>query len=295
MALFCVVLFLFVPKASPQRVTITWTNLVNVAVNGTVLQKTQGCDGCQDAEAISQEQLSADGYVEFAVGELNTLWMAGLSHGSDDSTYGDIDFGFRFNGGGYADILEGGTYAGGDTTYAPAPNVNRSFTVRLAVQAITFGSLAAKRINDPPFTVSATASSGLPVTFSIASGPATIDGNVVTVTGTGTVTVRASQAGDSTYAPAPNVNRSFSVTLAAQTIVFAPLANKRLVDPPFALSALSSSGLPVAFGIVSGPATIEDDVVTLTGTGTVTIRASQAGDGTYGPAPNVNRSFRVAQ
>jgi len=183
----------------------------------------------------------------------------------------------------------------GDTTYAPAPNVNRSFTVRLAVQTITFGSLAAKRINDPPFTVSATASSGLPVTFSIASGPATIDGNVVTVTGTGTVTVRASQAGDSTYAPAPNVNRSFSVTLAAQTIVFAPLANKRLVDPPFALSALSSSGLPVAFGIVSGPATIEDDVVTLTGTGTVTIRASQGGDGTYGPAPNVNRSFRVAQ
>jgi hypothetical protein len=51
----------------------------------------------------------------------------------------------------------------------------------------------------------------------------------------------------------------------------------------------------VAFGVVSGPATIEDDVVTLTGTGTVTIRASQAGDGTYGPAPNVNRSFRVAQ
>ena len=183
----------------------------------------------------------------------------------------------------------------GDTTYAPAPNVNRSFTVRLAVQTITFGSLVAKRINDPPFTVSATASSGLPVTFSIASGPATIDGNVVTITGTGTVTVRASQAGDSTYAPAPNVNRSFSVTLAPQTIAFAPLANKRLVDPPFALSALSSSGLPVAFSIVSGPATIEDDVVTLTGTGTVTIRASQGGDDTYGPAPNVNRSFRVTQ
>jgi hypothetical protein len=118
LALCCVVLFLFVPKASPQS-TITWTNLVNVAVDGTVLQKTQGCDGCQDAGATSQEQLSADGYVEFAVGELNTLWMAGLSHGSDDSTYGDIDFGFRFNGGGYADVLEGGAYAGGDTTYAP--------------------------------------------------------------------------------------------------------------------------------------------------------------------------------
>jgi hypothetical protein len=181
----------------------------------------------------------------------------------------------------------------GDGTYAPSPNVSRSFTVSLAVQTITFGSLVAKRINDPPFPVSATASSGLAVTFSIASGPATIDGNVVTITGTGTVTVRASQAGNSTYAPAPVVNRSFSVALAPHTIAFAPLASKRLVDPPFLLSASSSSGLPVTFSIASGPATIEGDVVMLTGTGTVTVRASQAGDGTYAPAPNVNRSFRV--
>jgi len=98
---------------------ITWTNLVNGAVSGTVLQKTSGCDGCQDAGATSLEQLSAEGYVEFTVGELNTLWMAGLSHGDDDTTYSDIDFGFRFNGAGYADILEDGMYAGGDTTYAP--------------------------------------------------------------------------------------------------------------------------------------------------------------------------------
>jgi len=99
------------------RSPITWTNLMNGAVSGTVLQKTSGCDGCQDAGATSLEQLSADGYVEFTVGELNTLWMAGLSHGNDDTTYSDIDFGFRFNGGGYADILEDGVYAGGDTTY----------------------------------------------------------------------------------------------------------------------------------------------------------------------------------
>src|SRR6476646_2446205 len=46
------------------------------------------------------------------------MWMAGLSHGNDDTTYADIDFGFRFNGGGYADVLENGIYAGGDTTYA---------------------------------------------------------------------------------------------------------------------------------------------------------------------------------
>ncbi|HKC54761.1 MAG TPA: hypothetical protein VKC35_01510, partial [Vicinamibacterales bacterium] len=98
---------------------MTWTNLVNVTVNGTIVQKTAGCDGCQDGGATSVEQLSADGYVEFTVGELNTMWMAGLSHGNDDTTYADIDFGFRFNGGGWADVLENGIYAaGGDTPYA---------------------------------------------------------------------------------------------------------------------------------------------------------------------------------
>ena len=104
--------------ASRAQTPITWTNLVNAAVSGTVLQKTAGCDGCQDAGATSQEQLSSDGYVEFRVGELNTLWMAGLSHGNDDTTYTDVDFSFRFNGAGYADVLENGIYAGGDTTYA---------------------------------------------------------------------------------------------------------------------------------------------------------------------------------
>src|SRR5262249_57107521 len=62
---------------------------------------------------------NSDGYVEFTVGELGTLWMAGLSHGNDDTTYADIDFGFRFNGAGYADVLENGVYAGGDATYVP--------------------------------------------------------------------------------------------------------------------------------------------------------------------------------
>jgi len=115
-------LFFFVQLfATPSRAqtAITWTNLVNTTVTETGVQKTAGCDGCQDAGASSQEQLSTDGYVEFKVGELNTMWMAGLSHGDDDTTYGDIDFGFRFNGAGYADVLEGGSYAGGDTTYAP--------------------------------------------------------------------------------------------------------------------------------------------------------------------------------
>ena len=113
-------LFVLVPvSASYAQTPVTWTSVVNADAASTAVQKTAGCDGCQDAGAVSQETLNGDGYVEFTVGELGTLWMAGLSHGNDDTTYADIDFGFRLNGGGYADVLEDGVYAGGDTTYAP--------------------------------------------------------------------------------------------------------------------------------------------------------------------------------
>jgi len=106
------------PTTLRAQTAITWANLVNTTITEAGVQKTAGCDGCQDAGASSNEQLSSDGYIEFRVGELNTMWMAGLSHGDDDTTYPDIDFGFRFNGAGYIDVLENGIYAGGDTTYA---------------------------------------------------------------------------------------------------------------------------------------------------------------------------------
>src|SRR5690349_18110822 len=106
------------PKASDQGVA--WTNMVNLTVNADVLQKTGGCDGCEDAGASSQQSLAqGDGYVEFTVGESDTFWVAGLSHGDSDTSIADIDFAWRFNGAGWADVLENGVYqSGGDTPYA---------------------------------------------------------------------------------------------------------------------------------------------------------------------------------
>lgn len=105
--------------ASARAQAVSWTSLVNTSVAGTALQKTGGCDGCDDAGAASQQELtSGDGYIEFAVGETGTFWMAGLSHGNDDTSYADIDFAFRFNGAGHADIVENGVYVpGGDVPY----------------------------------------------------------------------------------------------------------------------------------------------------------------------------------
>ena len=100
---------------------VLWTNAVNVSVVNGSLQKTAGCDGCDDAGAVSQQALiQGDGFVQFTVGEANTIWAAGFSHGNTDTTYSDIDFAFLFNGGGWAAVFENGIYQnGGDTPYAP--------------------------------------------------------------------------------------------------------------------------------------------------------------------------------
>jgi len=89
-----------------------------VAVLGSDLQKTGGCQGCNDAGALSRQMIrSGDGFAEFTVGEANTFWLAGLSHTGASTRYNDIDFAFRFNGAGRGDVMENGVYQGGDTTY----------------------------------------------------------------------------------------------------------------------------------------------------------------------------------
>jgi len=73
----------------------------------------------------------------------------------------------------------------------------------LLKQNISFNKIGKKQISDPPFTISASASSGLPIDYKFISGPATLDGNAVTLTGEpGIVTITANQNGNSIYYPA---------------------------------------------------------------------------------------------
>ena len=80
-------------------------------------------------------------------------------------------------------------------------------------QNINFNFISDKLTTDNPFQISASASSGLPVSFNIVSGPATISGNTISLNGnTGTVVVEASQNGNANYLPASTVTRTFNVT-----------------------------------------------------------------------------------
>ena len=92
------------------------------------------------------------------------------------------------------------------------PTSNFNGTLDTSYQAISFPQIPNKLNTDPPFQVTATSTSGLDVVFNILSGPATIAGNTITLTGdTGTVAVEATQPGNSTYNPAEPVIQRFAV------------------------------------------------------------------------------------
>ena len=80
------------------------------------------------------------------------------------------------------------------------------------VQYISMPDIPKQLTSNPPYTLEATATSGLPVSFEMISGPATIDGNILTLTGeTGTVTLKAVQEGNDEWLPAPDAVKTFEV------------------------------------------------------------------------------------
>ena len=185
----------------------------------------------------------------------------------------------------------------GNATYAPAPNVSQTFTVAKANQTITFAALTGKIYGAAPFTVSATASSGLAVTFvSTTIAVCTVSGNTVTIIAGGTCTIQAQQAGNSNYNAAANVNQTFAVAKAAQTITFGALSGKTYGTPAFAVSATASSGLAITFSsTTTAVCTVTGSTVTIVTGGTCSIKASQAGNTNYLAATAVTQSFTVAK
>ena len=81
-------------------------------------------------------------------------------------------------------------------------------------QTIAFEPLSDRELTDQSFTLSASTTSGLPVTFvSSNTAVATVAGSTVTIVGAGTTEIKASQVGNDQYLPAEDVVRSFTVKL----------------------------------------------------------------------------------
>jgi gliding motility-associated-like protein len=166
--------------------------------------------------------------------------------------------------------------------------------VNFIIQTVSFTALQVMTYHDPPVTLIASASSGLPVTFTSSNSTvATISGNVLTANSTGTADITAMQSGNGTYAPARYI-RTLTVNLADQTITFPEPGTKTYGDPDFNLGATASSGLMVSYASDNpAVATISGATVHITGAGTAVITASQAGNNLYYSAIDVTATITV--
>jgi hypothetical protein len=124
--------------------------------------------------------------------------------------------------------INAGSYPSGiGASFAGASPFNASsgsgaLTVNRADQTITFDTPAGNPTyaypRDSTFTIGGSASSGLAVSFSVTSGPCSLSGTGVTITGVGTCVVQADQAGNANYNAAPSVSRNFTIDSSAPTI-----------------------------------------------------------------------------
>ncbi len=184
-------------------------------------------------------------------------------------------------------------YQQGNANYMSA-EARQYITVAKANQSVQFDAISTKTYGDAPFTLSARASTGLPVTFE-GSGPVQISGNQVTVTGAGEATILAKQTGNENYNAAPEVLQKLNIARAEQTVTLAAIPDKTMGDPDFPLEVRTSSGLSAVL-TVSGPAEVVGTTVRLKGAGPVTITASQPGNENYLPtAVSVSQRFTVAK
>ena len=180
-------------------------------------------------------------------------------------------------------------------------SVSANLEIEVQKNLQTLGQLAApanRNFSSTPISVSLPkASSGLPVVLSVKSGPATLSGNAVVPNSVGTIILAANQPGNATFSAAPEVTASFIIRKIPQTITpISRIANQAVGAPPLKLTPPSaSSGLPVTLSVKSGPATIADNVLTMSGSGNVVLAANQLGNATISAAPEVTISFSVVK
>lgn len=156
----------------------------------------------------------------------------------------------------------------------------------ITTQDIDFAAIPEQKCGTP-LVLSATASSGLPVTYFITSGVGIVNrqGDSLNFTASGSVTIVAVQGGNGSFAAAQAVSRTFNVVKEDQTIAFAAgIPESVSHTQKVALSATSSQGLtPVTFSVFSGPGNVSGNELSFTAPGTVVVHASQAGNLAFNP------------
>jgi len=216
-----------------QHFAWVWgNNQVKLYVDGNLLG-TANTNGTFSASnkpfTIGKTLLSGYNFVFNGKIDEVTLWKKALSQSeiqnmiSNELTGNEQDLilYYKFNQGTPGDdntfiddlLSETGNHPGTLHNFAlQGQTSNFDGTLQPGFQTINFPRITDKATLSPPFTLQAFTSSGLPVTYSVESGPATISGNTVTLSGTpGEVVIKASQSGDAQYNAAQDVFSRFQV------------------------------------------------------------------------------------
>ena len=174
--------------------------------------------------------------------------------------------------------------------YASA-TATTGFVVAQATPTLNLAAIV-NQIYGATVTTSATSASPGAITYTVSPASiATASGSVITTTGVGTVTVTATQASTADYAAA-TATTAFTVGQATPTLSFAPVPAVLYGAAPFTVSAISASDGPITYSILSGPANVTGDQVSLTGAGPVVVSARQAATSNY-KAASAQTSFTI--
>jgi surface protein len=202
---------------------------------------------------------------------------------------------------GVGEITVRATQNGGNGFAAAVP-VTRSFRVGQAPQTLIGLEIIADRAwNTPNFYVNASSNTSLPIVFTVTEGAniaEIINGNVVRLkAAVGKVTITASQAGNANYAAATSLTRSFNVVKANQEITSIGFVPNLIYRPNLTqtLSASASSSLPVSATVVSGNATITNNIISFPTAGTSVVRYSQSGNDLWNAAVSMERTYVVGK
>src|SRR6266568_764083 len=171
----------------------------------------------------------------------------------------------------------------GDSNYNAATQATQSTTAVKANQTITVSTPApASAVYNTSFTVAATASSSLAVSYSSSGVCSNVGATFTMTSGTGTCTVKFDQAGDSNYNAATETTESVTAQKANQTItVSTPAPASAVYNTSFTVAPTASSSLAVSYSSSGVCSNVGATFTMTSGTGTCTVKFDQAGDSNY--------------
>ncbi len=191
----------------------------------------------------------------------------------------------------------------GNANYNAAAQVQQLITVNKGNQTTSFTSVnpSPVLVGGPTYTPTATATSGLSVTFTIdgaSTAGCSISAGVVSFTAVGTCVVDANQAGNANWNAAAQVQQSITVNKGNQTINFGAITTKTFDQSGISMGATATSGLAITYtSNTLSICTVNSGtgVVTFVAIGTCSITAAQAGNANWNAATSVTQTFTISQ